>query len=297
MVVTLKLTRHGRRIFSTLIIALWSFATRSEVSFSDPLDKSSDNWTSGAIGRGPSVSHRNGEMVQAYARNSTPGLYPARSRLARLCDFIAGFLFHRPAPPRGQSVLAAFYETRFKLVGDFDAQVDYHLDPYQPTNGHAISGLRVQLHLQPGGPASVERVDWETTGSSVYACNAYGRISHIPTGDLRGTLRLVRRAGKLSGYVKSADGWVLLATAPLQPQDLGPTQLHLSSSFPVYAFPGSPITARFSNFRVAADQITGLQTAAHSPITVIGLSLLALLLTVGPCWFIVRRRPWPHPVA
>ncbi len=126
--------------------------------------------------------------------------------------------------------------------------------------GFSVSGLRVQLAFNM---TSAERVGWENLGYDVYLANDYWNFTTIPTHDLSGTLRIVRKGSEVSSYYKSRDGWKLIASSPLQPQDLGPVHVTLSSGFPGYAFPGVAMKAAFSHFRVLADKITGLQREPH----------------------------------
>jgi hypothetical protein len=198
------------------------------MSFTDSLSRQTANWTPSTVGTGPSITFSGGRMLQSYPANSTPD--PAN--------------------------ISAVYTPNFSLVGDFDARVDYQIDHYNPVQGFPVSGLRVQLAFHM---TSAERVGWENLGYDVYLANHYWNITTVPTSDLRGTLRLVRHGGSISSYFKSEDGWRLIATSPLQLEDLGPVRVGLSSGFPGYAFPGVAMKAAFSNFKVTADKINGLR--------------------------------------
>ena len=204
--------------------------------FSDSLAAPTTNWLPVVIGSGPSITFGGGEMTLSFPSNSTPAI------------------------EGGQNAIIAAYNGRLSLVGNFDAQVDYRIDPYTPVSGHPVSGLRVQFGYTNNTCIAVQRVGWEGYDTDVYLFDIEGNIlSSVPTSDLSGTLRLVRQGTQISGYYKSATGWNPVAAGADPSGVYGPVQLNLAASFPSSAFPGTQMHAYFSNFRVNADNITGLQ--------------------------------------
>jgi hypothetical protein len=155
-------------------------------------------------------------------------------------------------------------QTNFRLRGDFDVQVDFRLLAWPYGNG-----VRTALGIDEGGPwwypPGVERLSFGANDYPGYPRESYltdfGGVCGITgTGDMTGTLRLVRTGGVQSGYRRSGGVWVLLCTGSAPPDDV---QLRVSA-FTAYQFQGWDVLMAFDNFVVNSGELVDFPTPTQS---------------------------------
>lgn len=109
-----------------------------------------------------------------------------------------------PGSVRTGTFVAAF-ETRCKVTGDFDVEVDYRLLSWPSDNGAIVSLAMREWHTQrlsgAGGPFPREES---------YGVSHYGSVRMIPTSDTEGTLRVARVGASVSSYYRDGSDWVLI---------------------------------------------------------------------------------------
>jgi hypothetical protein len=101
----------------------------------------------------------------------------------------------RPDP--GQTWISANLQTRCRILGDFDVQVDYQLLEWPSSNGvHVdldVADDRAMVRLNTGGEAVVA---WFPPW-----------VASAPDDELSGSFRIRRRGSSIYGYALSARGW------------------------------------------------------------------------------------------
>jgi hypothetical protein len=144
-------------------------------------------------------------------------------------------------PPGGW--LGAHIGTNCHLRGDFDVQVDYGL-PVWP----AASGVAAFMRTYYGPDIDGEGVvrDSEAWGES-YGIALHGYGTSTPTGDLSGTLRLVRTGATIAAYYWSAAGWQLISSGAA---DTGEATITLGAASGPLNFGHQAVEVAYDNFRV-----------------------------------------------
>ena len=103
------------------------------------------------------------------------------------------------------NMMGAHYGTGCRFLGNFDAQVDYEVLEWPPTNGVAVQ-LNLWFTNTPGF-----MIDRQSTAIEQYT-TWHDRAGHsIPTNDVRGSLRMRRTGNTLSMLYKSGGRWKSLA--------------------------------------------------------------------------------------
>jgi hypothetical protein len=162
-------------------------------------------------------------------------------------DYAAGA---QPGPNNG---ISAGYTSTFALRGDFTLDIDYRLKTWP-----AESGIRLGLGVWP----SICMIRAGTAeGGQMYSGELYsfsaGPFVTVQTSDRRGTLRLVRRGGTLSGYYRSSAGgpWVLAGSRSGDPVFLQDFQVSVESWTDSSSFGGRPVALTLGNFVMTADTV------------------------------------------
>ena len=158
-----------------------------------------------------------------------------------------GFDVDYAADAGGEDVLGAEYVSTFALHGDFTMDLDYTLKRWPAANG-----VRLGMGLRPFvGVHRASTPEWGETYTFIV-----GAPSNVPTEDQRGTLRLVRKGGTLTGYYRSAPDrdWVLIGSRSDDPVIQEDLQAHLAT-WTGNGFGGQAIGVRFSNFALKADTL------------------------------------------
>jgi hypothetical protein len=149
-----------------------------------------------------------------------------------------------PAYSNGDQ-FGVFYNSRLRLRGDFDMQVEFSLPLWPPRNGVRVGLITAEI-------GNVERDSWGRNDAGAagdrYATNFRSSgLSYTSASDLTGKLRLVRAGKRIMGYRwDNASGqWVLLRSAAAPTTD---TQFSIGiwSHDPVFADQNVLVT--FSNF-------------------------------------------------
>ena len=143
--------------------------------------------------------------------------------------------------------------SKFRLRGDFDVQVDYRLLGWPFSNG-----VRVGLGINES--YGVERTSfgspldgWGREPREVYVTDFLdGPQGVTGTGDVTGTLRLVRTGATLTGYYYSPGQWVAIHVGPGPTADVA---LNVSSWSHDYAFMDWDVTAAFDNLTVNSGEL------------------------------------------
>jgi len=145
----------------------------------------------------------------------------------------------------------------FYLSGDFDFQVDYSL-PVWPSGDHYA---KILVHgLGTTASCSIRR---ETRpGGDAYR-TVFGRsVRTVPTKDLSGALRLVRKGSTYYGYYRTSSGWSLIASASGGlPSSVVRVQLGLLTQVENLA----AVTVDFDNFAATAATITPILSGSGAP--------------------------------
>ena len=140
----------------------------------------------------------------------------------------------------GDGIFAAGVGGTCPLRGDFDLQVDYSLPVWPPANG-----VRVGLATSYG---NVERTS-DPRYPDNYLVDFQGAVRGFTlTSDLSGTLRMQRQGSTLSGYYRSGNDWILLASAQTSDGDIGYAIQAWSHDV---LFADRDVTVTFDNFRIS----------------------------------------------
>jgi hypothetical protein len=143
----------------------------------------------------------------------------------------------------------------FLLRGDFDVQVDFRLLTWPFGNGvrMALGIDREGLLPHPG----VERIsfgrdDYPGWPREVYLTDFPDGVNGITaTGDLTGTLRLVRSGDTQTGYYYSSGAWAAIHTGPAPTSDVAVNV----AAFSAYQFMGWDVFAAFDDFVVNSGEL------------------------------------------
>ena len=129
-----------------------------------------------------------------------------------------------------------------RLRGDFDVQVDYRLLDWPPSNG-------VHLGFGTGWPQAVGR---QNLGRELVFAWFPPSIVNEPFDDLAGSLRLVRRGGFITGYMRHDGSRLKLLDAPSPHTQ---TTIQLSVSAVAGEFGHEHVKVAFDNFRINAGRL------------------------------------------
>jgi DNA-binding SARP family transcriptional activator len=179
-------------------------------------------WHIAGHGQGVEVAERNARLELSIAPDITPQ---------------AGFVEEH-------------YGTQCRLVGDFDARVQFKLLTWPPANG---TYLQFGAYFPVNGSAEqvsregrwVSGAGWDAYTSSL----GWSRIA--ATSDSTGTLRLLREGGVLSGYYRAGREWIRLGSE----RSPHPTQLMLGLSSNAEQFGHASASVAFDNFSATADDV------------------------------------------
>jgi DNA-binding SARP family transcriptional activator len=162
-----------------------------------------------------------------------------------------------PAPDLSKGV-GEIYWAGCKVIGDFDATVDYKLISWP-----AGDGLRLALWAgvsAVGRDFTVARVGGHADGfgGEAYQSNVHAD-TRMHTADTHGGLRLHRRKGVLSAYYRYRGGWIRLGTQKAK----GQATLGLSFRSDDPPWGGKPARAAFDNFKAV---VAGVDCPAGTPV-------------------------------
>jgi hypothetical protein len=145
--------------------------------------------------------------------------------------------------------------SNFQLRGDFDVQVDFRLLTWPFANG-----VRMGLGIDQGSIAfhpGVERIsfgqnDYPGEPREAYLTDFPDGVHGITaTGDMIGSLRLVRAGSTQTGYYSGPSGWVAIHTGPAPTDDVGIK----IAAWSAYQFMGWDVFSAFDNLIVNSGQI------------------------------------------
>ena len=151
----------------------------------------------------------------------------------------------------------AGYASKFRIVGDFDIEIEYKIIKWSSSAGASVS-----LGVFPGG--SMERA---TTGGSDpfnsyltnYSQDAPGTIFDIAgttyTRDLWGKLRLTRIADEMIGYFFRSGEWVAIRRGKVDPGSVKVYLLSFNHANSSNSSPINDIQVEFDNFIVNQGQV------------------------------------------
>jgi hypothetical protein len=173
-------------------------------------------WWVGRSGTGPTVAVDNGRLELGMPAGSTPD--------------------------PGQRWISANLQTRCKLRGDFDAQVDFHLLEWPSANGvhvdFAVADDRALVRLNTGRE---EIVAWFPPSSA-----------SVGYEELKGSLRVRREDNLIYGYVLGEGGWFELTRFRFDsPEGYARLQVGVDST----EFAGKPVLVAFDNFRISSGRL------------------------------------------
>jgi hypothetical protein len=162
-----------------------------------------------------------------------------------------------PAPDPSKGI-GEIYWTRCGLVGDFDASVDYWLRSWPPADGLRIALVASVSALER--TFTVARVGGHADGfgGEAYESNLRGD-TRVPTADMHGGLRLVRRKGVMRAYYRYRSKWILLGAQSAK----GQATLRLSFSSDNPPWGGKPALAAFDNFQAI---VAGVNCPSGTPL-------------------------------
>ena len=111
----------------------------------------------------------------------------------------------RLVPGPGQDWISANIQTRCKISGDFDVQVDFHLLQWPSANG-------VHVDLAVADERALVRLN---TGREEIVAWFPPQTSSIAHDELSGSYRIRRTGSWIYGYVLGEGGWYELGRAPV----------------------------------------------------------------------------------
>ncbi len=232
------------RIAAWLLVGTFAArAANAQAVLSDDFNDNAtdlDRWSIGTAGSGVTLFENNQRLEIAFSLNASG------------------------------SFLAKQYNSRCRLRGDFDIQVDFQLIDWPNSNG-------VRVGLSVAGPAGnflVERVsfghplvDFPGQPREVYLIDASsaGVQGITGTGNLSGKLRMVRAGATATGYYFSSGGWVPIASAFLGTADVN---FILNSFTADNLFTDQAVKLAYDNFFVNAGQLVCRPVARCRNVTV-----------------------------
>jgi hypothetical protein len=182
--------------------------------FSNGLD--GDTWWVGRSGTGPTVSVADDQLELGM---------PAGSK-----------------PDPGQTWISANLQTRCRIKGDFDMQVDFRLLEWPPTNGvhvdFVVADERAMVRLNTGRE---EIVAWFPPW-----------VSSIADDGMTGSYRVRRRGSWVFGYALTQGGWYEVARGRFfEPDAYARLQVGVDST----EFARQPVLVAFDNFRISSGRL------------------------------------------
>ena len=152
-------------------------------------------------------------------------------------------------------------QSKCKLTGDFDVQVDFTLINWPTQNFHTV---RLVAYDLPTGPLGLVGVYRNSDAAENYQFRTSTGVSAETAGrDLSGKLRLARAGDSISAYYLSGNNFVLLGSALTTRTDTGFT---LDFASPNATSPGN-VAIAFDNFNVNSG--TAVCPSAQGVITTI----------------------------
>ena len=145
-------------------------------------------------------------------------------------------------PDPGQDWISANIQTRCKIRGDFDVQVDFHLLQWPPANG-------VHVDLAVADERALVRLN---TGQEEIVAWFPPQVSSIAHDELSGSYRISRRGSWIFGYVLGEGGWYELGRARLFEPDAF-ARLGIGAS--ATEFSRQPVLVAFDNFRISSGRL------------------------------------------
>ena len=135
-------------------------------------------------------------------------------------------------------------QSKCKLTGDFDVQVDFTLTNWPSQSFHTVRLVATDLPMGPVGLVGLYRNS--STAENYQFRTITGISAEATVRDLSGKLRLVRADDSISAYYMSGNNFVLLGSAPTAKTDTG---FALDLASPNATSPGN-IAIAFDNFNV-----------------------------------------------
>jgi len=133
--------------------------------------------------------------------------------------------------------------TRCSAQGDFDERIGFSL-PVWPLLDNASLAMDAMPGYGMGRGSGLE-------GDSYWSF-LNPQFAEVPTSDLSGRVRIVRRGATLTSYFYAGGRWVMLGYNPSVPTGDAQMNLHLSLGSD---FGGQPVQIAFKYFHVYADAI------------------------------------------
>jgi hypothetical protein len=137
--------------------------------------------------------------------------------------------------------IATGISSQCRLAGNFDIGVSYRLLEWPPANG---------VNLDFG--ADTEGIGRLNSPNDVYFSYSPSGGTQVPTTDVVGTLRLVRKGKLLTGYYRTPDGWRWLWAAHTS---MSRASVQLSISSTDAAFAHQEVQVAFDDFRVMRGKV------------------------------------------
>ena len=146
------------------------------------------------------------------------------------------------APDPGQDWISANIQTRCKISGDFDVQVDFHLLQWPSANG-------VHVDLAVADERALVRLN---TGREEIVAWFPRQTSSIAHDELSGSYRIRRTGSWIYGYVLGEGGWYELGRGRLFGRDAF-ARLGVGAS--AKEFSQQPVLIAFDNFRISSGRL------------------------------------------
>jgi hypothetical protein len=189
-------------------------------------------WEGFFLGTGPTIAQTSGQLQINIPANSQPG------------------------PPYNN--WAAGVKSKFILIGDFDVQVDFSLINWPANDAVHVSIVAFLVPPSAATVGSVDRIgaDGSSIPSEEYATNLMGNVSIKASGDLSGTLRMVKIGNLLATFYldHASNTWVSLGTLA-NPAFLKNTTIYLFAVGDPGTFGQKAALVAFDNFRVQYTQV------------------------------------------
>jgi hypothetical protein len=230
------------RGFAGVLLAVLAFACLTPSAVASPV--LSDDFNDNAI---------NPSLWKPFQQGSGPTIVESNQRLEITLPAQSA-----EAPAPAPDIFSAGYTSVCRLRGDFDIQVGYTLPTWPFQNG-----VRIGLNVGFGGVGRISGggLDASTFGlREVYITNfTQGCCGFVNSGDLAGTLRLVRTGGTVSGYfLNSSNTWVPVGSSAATTADTG---ISLAAWSHDGFFTHQEVKVTFDNFVINQGQLTCLANA------------------------------------
>jgi hypothetical protein len=141
-------------------------------------------------------------------------------------------------------------QSRCKVGGDFDVQVDFMLLNWPAQNFHTVRLGTMDL---PQGPVGMDGIYRNSYNNENYQMRAIGGVvAEVTRTDFSGKIRLTRTGSTVQGYYWNGANFILIGTSPTTTDD---TRFLIDFASPTLTSPAG-VAIAFDNFKVNVGTIS-----------------------------------------